>query len=108
MQLTRNDEGDCFLDVVQQRTVHGTIQPLNGQETVTYLAGSRDTGSVKIYSSEKLSFRSEDGERTGFVKSEGSVFELVQQMSFQNVGAISHYKYIASLVPPSQIPEALK
>ena len=108
MQLSHNDDGDSILSVVGSRTVKGTIQPLNGQEAVTYLAGSRETGSVKVYSSDPLSFRNEDGSKTGFIKFAGSVYELTQQLMYQNVGVVAHFKYIASLVPPSQVPQELK
>lgn len=108
MALSRTDEGDQVLSIAEQRTVKGTIQPLNGQEAVTYLAGSRVTGSAKVYSSERLPFRTENSEDTAFVKFAGAVYELTEELPFQNVTAVSHFKYIASLVPPSQVPEVLK
>lgn len=83
------------------RMVRGTVQPLNGKETVPAVAASRNTGTVKVYSSERLDFRAEDGTGLGFVKCGGYTYELVDELPNQN-GLINHWKYIACLVPPSQ------
>lgn len=86
--------------------VRGTVQPLNGKETVPAIALSRNTGTVKVYSSERLDFRSEDGEGIGYVRCGGYVYELVDELPEQN-GLIGHWKYIACLVPPSQVEDAI-
>lgn len=88
----------------ETRMVRGTVQPLNGKETVPAIALSRNTGTVKVYSSERLDFRSEDGEGIGYVMCGGYVYELVDELPEQN-GLIDHWKYIACLVPPSQLDE---
>jgi hypothetical protein len=89
------------------RTVRGTVQPFNGKETVPAVALSRNTGTVKVYSSERLDFRSEDGNGLGYVRCGGFLYELVDELPNLN-GLIDHYKYVGCLVPPSQIPDALK
>ena len=89
------------------RTVRGTVQPFNGKETVPAVALSRNTGTVKVYSSERLDFRSEDGNGLGYVRCGGFLYELVDELPNLN-GLIDHYKYAGCLVPPSQIPDALK
>ena len=89
------------------RDVRGTVQPLNGKETVPAVALSRNTGTVKVYSSERLDFRSEDGTGLGYVRCGGAFYELVDELPNVN-GLIDHWKYIACLVPQSQIPEVLK
>ena len=89
------------------RTVRGTVQPLNGKETVPAVAASRNTGTVKVYSTERLEFRSEDGNGQGFVRCGSSLYELVDELPNLN-GLIEHWKYIACLVPPSQVPATLR
>lgn len=89
------------------RTVRGTVQPLNGKETVPAVAASRNTGTVKVYSTERLEFRSEDGNGQGFVSCGGYLYELVDELPNMN-GLIDHWKYIACLVPPSQVPATLR
>lgn len=89
------------------RTVRGTVQPLNGKETVPAVAASRNTGTVKVYSTERLEFRSEDGNGQGFVRCGGYLYELVDELPNLN-GLIEHWKYIACLVPPSQVPGTLR
>jgi len=90
----------------ETRTVRGTVQPMNGKETVPAIALSRNTGTVKVYSSERLDFRSEDGDGIGYVRCGGYVYEIVDELPEQN-GLISHWKYIACLVPPSQVEDAI-
>lgn len=89
------------------RTVRGTVQPLNGKETVPAVAASRNTGTVKVYSTERLEFRSEDGNGQGFVRCGGYLYELVDELTNLN-GLIEHWKYIACLVPPSQVQATLR
>lgn len=90
------------------RTVRGTVQPMSGMETVPAVAASRNTGTAKVYSSERLEFRRE-GENAGrgYVRLGGALYELVDELPNRN-GLIDHWKYIACLVPPSQVPEALE
>lgn len=92
---------------VTTRSVRGTVQPLNGKETVPAVALSRNAGTVKVYSSERLDFRSEDGTGLGYVRCAGVLYELVDELPNVN-GLIDHWKYIACMVPQSQVPEALK
>lgn len=89
------------------RQVRGTVQPFNGKETVPAVAAARNTGTVKVYSSERLDFRSEDGTGLGYVRCGGFLYELVDELPNLN-GLIEHYKYVGCLVPPSQIPDSLK
>lgn len=89
------------------RKVRGTVQPLSGMETVPAVAASRNTGTAKVYSSERLEFRRE-GEKSGrgYVRLGGALYEIVDELPNQN-GLVEHWKYVACLVPPSQVPEAL-
>lgn len=102
-QPTFDKRGNAVYGEKSSRMVRGTIQPLNGKETVPAVALSRNTGTVKVYSSERLDFRAEDGTGIGYVKLGGFTYELVDELPYQNMGNISHWKYIACLVPPSQL-----
>lgn len=104
---TIDSYGNAVYGEVSVRSVRGTVQPLNGKETVPAVALSRNTGTVKVYSSERLDFRSEDGTGLGYVRCGDYLYELVDELPNQN-DLINHWKYIACLVPPSQIPENLK
>lgn len=106
-QTTRDDEGRDVPGVVTSRMVRGTIQPLSGKDNVHDSAASRNTGSVKVYSSERLDFRAVDGEGRGFVRCAGILYELMDELPYQNMGDISHWKYIACLVPPHMEPGEL-
>lgn len=89
------------------RKVRGTVQPLSGMETVPAVAASRNTGTAKVYSSERLEFRREgESAGRGYVRLGGALYELVDELPNQN-GLVGHWKYVACLVPPSQVPEAL-
>lgn len=99
--------GDFVAGAVSTRQVRGTVQPLNGKETVPAVAASRNTGTVKVYSSERLDFRSEDGGSLGYVRCGGFLYEIVDELPNQN-NLINHWKYIACLVPQSQVPEPLR
>lgn len=101
-------DGDIVPGEVSVSTVRGTIQPLSGKDAETLDIGARNTGSVKVYSSERLGIRQQDGDGLFYVRLAGNLYELVQEMPFQNVFGICHYKYIGSLVPASQYPEALQ
>lgn len=102
-----DDEGRPIAGVVTRRIVRGTVQPFNGKETVPDSVASRNTGSVKVYSSERLEFRDMDGEGRGFVKCGDYLYELMDELPYQNMGDISHWKYIACLVPPHMEPAEL-
>lgn len=86
------------------RTVRGTVQPVSGEETLPAAAASRNTGTVKVYSSERLAFRSEGSDSRGYVRHGGALYELVDEAPNGN-GLIPHWKYLGCLVPRSQAPE---
>lgn len=106
-KTVHDDEGRPVPGVVTRRTVMGTVQPINGKDTVPDSVASRNSGSVKVYSSERLDFRDMDGEGRGFVKCGDYLYELMDELPYQNMGDISHWKYIACLVPPHMEPAEL-
>lgn len=91
------------------RTVRGTIQPVTGEEALAISHGTRNTGVVKVYASERLAARSQQGESTGWVVgASGRVYELTEELPFRNLGTIGHWKYVGSEVPAAQIPDFLR
>lgn len=105
-KTTFDVRGNEIPGALSVRNVRGTVQPMNGKETIPAVALSRNTGTVKVYSTERLDFRAEDGTGVGYVRCAGSVYELVDELPNVN-GLIDHWKYIACLVPQSQVPAAL-
>lgn len=100
-------DGSFVPGTLTLRRVVGTIQPMSGEETVPAVAASRNTGTVKIYSSSALRFRKRGNEGRGFVKYGHGVYEIVDEIPNRN-GIISHWKYVACLVPAGQEPESLQ
>lgn len=98
------------LDVeASSRVVRGTIQSVTGEEALAISQGNRNTGVVKVYASERLIARAQLSDTQGWVVSAaGRVYELTEELPFQNLGPIRHWKYIASEVPAAQIPDFLK
>ncbi|MCQ2102281.1 MAG: hypothetical protein MJY98_03540 [Fibrobacter sp.] len=104
-----DSEGNAVSEMKSERTVRGTIQPVTGEEAIAYSEGSRNTGMVKVYSSERLAARTQDGaEAIGYIQQGGYWYEIVDELVFCNLPNITHWKYIASKIPPAQIPEALR
>ena len=100
--------GDPVSATMTSRVVRGTIQPVSGKDTVPDSIASRNTGAVKIYSTERLDFRMVDGENRGFIRCGDFVYELMDELPFQNLSPIKHWKYMASLVPPQEMPAELE
>lgn len=104
-----DSEGNAVSETKSERTVRGTIQPVTGEEAIAYSEGSRNTGMVKVFSSERLAARTQDGaEAIGYIQQGGYWYEIVDELVFCNLPNITHWKYIASKIPPAQIPEALR
>ena len=89
--------------------IRGTIQAVTGDDLLTIPEGSRQSGTVKIYSSERLKARTQNSDgAAGYVKSAAGIwYELVQEMPYQNLPKITHWKYVACEIPAAQLPEAL-
>lgn len=100
------DDGDVDVSVSLVSSVRGSIQPMSGNETIPAVAASRNTGTIKIYASERLTFRKDGGNGSCYVWWQDSLYELVDEMAYVNV--LKHFKYIACLVPVAQIPECVK
>ena len=104
---------DSFGNMVEgtftTRTVRGTIQPVTGEEAIAYQEGGRNKGVVKIYASERLAARTQEGtEAIGYVNQGGFWYEITDELVFGNLPKITHWKYIACKVPAAQVPKGLQ
>lgn len=102
-----DSNGDLVMATVETMEIRGSVQPVTGKDTVPDKIASRNSGAVKVYASERLDFRSVDGECRGFVRCGDFVYELMDELPYQNLGPIKHWKYMASLVPPQEMPPEL-
>ncbi len=103
------DDGRPQAVTASGRTVRGTIQSVSGEETLAISHGDRNAGVVKVYASERLTARAQLSESQGWVVSAaGRVYELTDELPFQNLGPIKHWKYTASEIPAAQVPDFLK
>lgn len=104
-----NASGDFVRGERTDSEVKGTVQAVTADDLLAIPEGSRQSGTVKVYSSEKLKARTQNSDgAAGYVKSPAGIwYELVQEMPFQNLPKITHWKYLACEIPAAQIPEAL-
>lgn len=101
-------DGEKTGGVASVRTVRGTVQSITSRDALMLDTGARNTGNIKIYSSSILYYRQRGqiGKRS-FVRHLESIYEVIDTLHFDN-GLIPHEKYLASLVPTAQIPEAVR
>lgn len=102
-----SDTGDYIPGGLSVRTVRGTVQTMTAQECEPYIDGSRNSGFVKIYASERLEARKEGGNAGGFVFYDGNCFQLLDSMPNLN-RVISHHKYVAALIERDNVPAEIK
>lgn len=104
-----DSSGDFVRGERTDSEVKGTIQAVTADDLLAIPEGSRQSGTVKVYSSEKLKARTQNSDgAAGYVKSPAGIwYELVQEMPFQNLPKIAHWKYLACEIPAAQVPEAL-
>ena len=88
---------------VTRRNVRGTLQPQTSKQCLVSSDGTRTTGYINVYSSERLSFRELGGNVSGYVVFNGGTYELLTEQSYTN-GLIPHYEYSACLCKDSEIP----
>lgn len=89
------------------KTVHGTIQSATYKEQIPAITGTRNTGNVDIYSSEKLKCRTHGGNDGGYVAFGGNIYQLVSEQYYPHLRGIEHWKYVAEMVPADEIPQAI-
>lgn len=103
-----DDEGKWVEGHIEVFTSKGTIQPLSGKDLLAYDTSSRNTGMVKIYSTERLVVRERGGKTGSWVKFGGSVYEVIEEMLYKNLQPLKHFKYVACLVTENDIPTDVK
>ena len=97
-----NEKGSFVDGVVSTRSVRGSIQSLNSKDSLAFEMGSRDTGKVKAYSTERLNVRERGKSQGDYITYAGRIYQLFVEMPYLN-GIIPHYKYFAELCPPDEV-----
>lgn len=90
------------------RTVQGTLQSATYKERIAAITGTRNTGNIDIYSSEQLTPSTRGGNDGGYVKFGSRIYQLVSEQVYTHLSNIGHYKYVAEMVPPSEVPESIR
>ena len=81
--------------------VTGSVQPVTGKDTQFLPENRRDTGVVKVYTSQPLSVSVEGSNTPGdIVIWAGKKWEVFQELDYEN-GLIPHHKYLAAFVGES-------
>lgn len=90
------------------RDVRGTIQSASYKERVAAITGTRNTGNVDVISSEQLKSSDRGGNDGGYVKFGSQIYQLVSEQYYPHFRNISHWKYVAEMVPSDEVPESVK
>jgi len=90
------------------RMVHGTVQSATYKEQIPAVTGTRNTGNVDIYSSDKLTCRTHGGNDGGYVCFGGNIYQLVSEQYYPHLRGIEHWKYVAEMVPAEEVPQEVK
>lgn len=88
------------------RTVKGTIQPESAYEATRDAQGSRDSGIVRVYSSERLAAKERAGSDGGWVSKGGRTYQLDSEDPHTYLFG-GHWIYSAHLVAPVDVPDAV-
>ena len=93
---------------VSTRSVHGTLQSASYKERAPEITGARNTGNIDVISSEQLKPTTRGGNDGGYVKFGSQIYQLVSEQYYPHLGNISHWKYVAEMVPSDEVPESVK
>ena len=93
---------------ISVRTVRGTLQAGSVRESLNVASGSRNTGSIDVFSSERLKSRTRGGNEGGYVLFGDMVYQLDAEQVYPNLPRITHWKYTASMVPEGEIPQGVR
>lgn len=94
--------------LIADRSVRGTIQSATYEEQIPAITGTRMTGNVDVFSSERLKSRTRGENDGGYVFYDEHWYQLVSEQSYTHIRRISHYKYVAEMVPQDELPTELK
>ncbi|MCF0223833.1 MAG: hypothetical protein HUK20_06155 [Fibrobacter sp.] len=94
--------------ISSDREVRGTLQSASFKEQIPAITGTRNTGNIEIYSSEQLKCRTRGGNDGGYVKFGSLIFQLISEQFYPFFKSISHWKYVAEMVPDEELPQPVK
>lgn len=104
-----NESGDYVHGgEVSVREVRGTLQSASYKERLAAVTGSRNTGNIDVISSEALKPSTRGGNDGGYVKFGSQIYQLVSEQYFPHLRNITHWKYVAEMVPQEEVPESVK
>lgn len=95
-------------DTPSVRMVHGTLQSASYKERIAAITGTRNTGNIDVISSESLVPSTRGGNDGGYVKFGSQIYQLVSEQYYPHFRGISHWKYVAEMVPDDEVPDAVK
>lgn len=90
------------------KTIRGTCQSATYKERIASITGSRNTGNIDIYSTEKLTPSTRGDNDGGYVNYGGNIYQIVSEKFFPHLRNISHWCYVAEMVPIAEVPDAIK
>jgi len=104
------DESGNYLhgSEISVRDIQGTLQSATYRERIAAITGSRNTGNIDVYSSERLTPSTRGGNDGGYVRFGSQTYQLVSEQAYPHLSGIGHYKYVAEMVPPDEVPESVR
>ncbi len=93
---------------ISVRTVQGTLQSATYRERIAAITGTRNTGNIDVYSSEPLTPSTRGENDGGYVKFGSQIYQLVSEQAYPHLSGIDHYKYVAEMVPPTEVPDSVR
>lgn len=93
--------------VTKDYLVHGSAQAATYKEQIPAITGTRNTGNLDVYSSDRLACRMRGGNDGGYVIKDGIVYQLISEQHYHHLSRLEHWKYVAELVPADEVPEAV-
>lgn len=90
---------------ISVRQVRGTLQEGSSKEVLPQASGTRNAGSIDVFSSERLCGETRGENEGGFVEYGGYIFRLENEQRFQNL--IPHWKYTGNRLLDGDVPEGV-
>ena len=103
-----DSEGNYVEGAVSSREVQGSLQSMTSKQVLAYTNGARTTGSIEIYSSERLNGRNRGGSDGGFVMFEDEIYRIENEQSYRHIDGIEHYRYTASIAADGDVSNAIR
>lgn len=97
-----NESGVWVRGDLVVRQIKGTLQEGASKDVLAQNTGSRNYGTIDVFSSEQLCGETRGGNEGGFVEYGGHVYRLENEQRFKNL--MPHWKYTANRMLDNDIP----